>query len=508
MTYIPTIGLEIHAELKTKSKMFCSCLNDSLEQHPNVNICPICMGHPGTLPVANEEAVRLVQKVGLALHCEIAEYSKFDRKSYFYPDLPKGYQISQYDLPFCKGGSLKIRERIIHITRVHLEEDTGKLLHAATFGPAKIPSGRKVNLPLTEEYSLIDFNRAGVPLMELVTEPEITSGHEASIFAQELQLILRYLGASDANMEKGQMRVEANISVRPEGQEQLGTKVEVKNLNSFHAVEQAIEYEIKRQTELLEEGEGFKIVQVTMGWNTTVAETYVQREKEEAHDYRYFPEPDLPPFHFTKEEIEKLRAELPQARRERFLKEYKLSEKEVEILVQEKDLGEYFEKVVSELGPNLPREKLQKLIKLSSNYIISDLLGLLSRYAGSRIAGQTASVVGEDFLITPENFAELILLIEEGKVSSAIAKQVLKEMFAKGGDPSHIIEEKGLAQVTNEKEIEKIAKEIISKNPKAVQDYKKGKQNALQFLVGQLMAKTQDKASPDLAGQILHKLLE
>lgn len=482
MNYIPTIGLEIHAELKTKSKMFCSCFNDPLEQHPNVNICPICMGHPGTLPVANEEAIKKVIKVGLALHCNIAEKSKFDRKSYFYPDLPKGYQISQYDMPFCKQGGLKICERNIQITRVHLEEDTGRLQH---------PEG--------QDYSLVDFNRAGVPLMELVTEPVITSAAEARQFAQELQLILRYLGTSDADMEKGQMRVEANVSVRPQGQEKLGTKVEIKNLNSFRSVEQAIAYEIKRQTETLESGG--KVVQETRGWNDNKGETFSQREKESAHDYRYFPEPDIPPLRFSNEEIESIRAELPelpQARRERFQKEYGLSEKEIETFVQNKDIGEYLEKVISELGPNIPKDRLQKLIKLSANYILSDLMGLL----------EGASVEGEDFLITPEDFAELVLLIEQGTISSAIAKTVLKEMFAKGGDPHHIIEEKGLAQVTDESQIEAIARAIIAQNPKAVEDYKKGKQTALQFLVGQMMSATKGTTNPEQANRILLNLLK
>lgn len=495
MKYIPTIGLEIHAELKTRSKMFCSCLNDLLEQHPNVNICPICMGHPGTLPVANEDAINKVIKVGLALGCAIPERSKFDRKNYFYPDLPKGYQISQYDAPFCKEGYLDIggltplwgsdppllEGRTIRITRVHLEEDTGKLIH-----------------PVGADYSLVDFNRAGVPLMELVTEPDITSAKEASAFAQELQLILRYLGASDADMERGQMRVEANISVRPEGQEKLGTKVEVKNLNSFRSVHDAIEFEIKRQTEALESGT--KVIQVTMGWNPTTGTTFVQREKEEAHDYRYFPEPDLPPLHFSEEKIQTLRAqlpELPQARRDRFQKEYRLSPKEIEVFVGQKDLGEYFEKVISELGPNLSEERIHKLIKLSANYILSDLLGLLEK----------ASVVGDNFLITPKNFAELILLIEEGKVSSPIAKTVLKEMFASGKDPSHIIKDKGLAQVIDETKIQSIAQEIIKKNPQAVEDFKKGKENALQFLVGQMMTQTKGRANPRIVDEMLRKIL-
>ena len=482
MNYIPTIGLEIHAELKTKSKMFCSSLNDPLEQHPNVNICPICMGHPGTLPVANKVAIREVQKVGLALNCNLALFSKFDRKNYFYPDLPKGYQISQYDLPFCTGGYLDIEGKRIRITRIHLEEDTGKLLH-----------------PKGADHSLVDFNRAGVPLMELVTEPDIVSGKEAMAFAKELQMLLRYLAASNANMEKGQMRVEANVSIRPEGIEQLGTKVEVKNLNSFRSVGRAIAFEISRQSEVLKSKK--KIVQETRGWDDTKVETFSQREKEEAHDYRYFPEPDIPPFRFTKKEFDELNAELPELpwqRRERLSREYSLGPKEAEAFVQQKDIGEYFEKVVSELGPDLAPERLQKLIKLSANYILTDLMGLL----------QKASVRGEDFLITPENFAELVLLIEKGEISSPIAKQVLREMFGKGGDPSQIIKEKGLAQVSDEASIQKIAQEVIEKNPKAVEDYKKGKETALQFLVGQLMAKTKGTVNPETAHSMLENLLK
>ncbi|MBI2642539.1 MAG: Asp-tRNA(Asn)/Glu-tRNA(Gln) amidotransferase subunit GatB [Candidatus Wildermuthbacteria bacterium] len=475
MNYIPTIGLEIHTELKTKSKMFCSSPNDPLETQPNVNICPVCMGHPGTLPVANQEAINKVLRVGLALNCTIAEFSKFDRKNYFYPDLPKGYQISQYDMPFCKGGYLEVEGKKIRITRVHLEEDTARLVH-----PEKM------------NHSLVDFNRAGVPLMELVTEPDIASAKEARAFAEALQTILRYLNVSGADMEKGQMRVEANISVRPEKQKELGTKVEVKNLNSFQAVEKAIEFEITRQTSVLESGQ--KVSQVTMGWDSAKAATFVQREKEEAHDYRYFPEPDLPPLRFTKKEIEELKRELPElpeARKKRFQEEYKLAEKETDIFVRFKDLGEYFEKVASELGD-------KKQVKLAANYILSDLLGLL----------EGTSVVGKDFLITPEDFAELITFIHKGTISSSIAKQVLKEMFATGKDPHHIINEKGLSQVTNTKAIEKIAEAVIGGNPKAVEDYKKGKETALQFLIGQMMAQTRGTVSPDLASKTLKQLLK
>jgi len=470
MAYTPTIGLEIHVELRTKSKMFCSCLNDPNERHPNVNICPICMAHPGTLPVINQEAVRKVIKTGLALNSQIPEQAKFDRKNYFYPDLPKGYQISQYDMPFCQGGFLNVDGKKIRITRVHLEEDTGKLVHE-------------------KDCSLVDFNRAGIPLMELVTEPDITSAKEARAFAEELQLILRYLDVSEANMEKGQLRVEVNISLKKGAK--LGTKVEIKNLNSFRAVEHGIDYEIQRQAELLKAGK--KVIQETRGWHDFKEITFSQREKEESHDYRYFPEPDLPPLRFANKEIKEIKSavpELPADRRKRFKKEYGIDNKEIEVFVRNKDLGEYFEKVISEIGD-------RKLIKLCTNYLLTDLQGIL----------KGASVVGKDFRITPEDFAKFIKLISQGKISSKVAKVVLQEMFSRGSDPVQIIKEKGLTQITDEPEIQKAVKEVIVQNPKAIEDYKKGKETALQFLIGQVMAKTQGKANPGIVSQILKKLL-
>ncbi|MCX6718013.1 MAG: Asp-tRNA(Asn)/Glu-tRNA(Gln) amidotransferase subunit GatB, partial [Candidatus Staskawiczbacteria bacterium] len=331
MAYKPTIGLEIHAELKTNSKMFCSCKNDPDEKRPNYNICPICSAQPGTLPVANAEAIKKVIKTGVALHCKIAENSKFDRKNYFYPDLPKGYQISQYDQPLCEGGYLEIEGHKIRITRIHLEEDTGSLMHL--FEPEDSQSRR----PEGTDYSLINLNRAGVPLMELVTEPDITSGKEAREFAQELQLILKYLGVSDADMEKGQMRVEVNISISQD--KKLGTKVEIKNLNSFKVVEKAVDFEIKRQEEVLSSGKS--VVQETRGWHDKKEITFSQREKEEAHDYRYFPEPDLPAMHFDKNyvnEIQLSMLELPEEKRERFKKEYGLEDAPIEFFVANKDL--------------------------------------------------------------------------------------------------------------------------------------------------------------------------
>ena len=478
-SYTPTIGLEIHVELKTKSKMFCSCFNDPDEKQPNVNICPVCMGHPGTLPVINEEALKGVIKTGLALNSRIPEHSKFDRKNYFYPDLPKGYQISQYDMPLCEGGFLDIDGRKIDITRVHLEEDTGRLIH-----------------PPATDFSLVDFNRAGVPLMELVTEPDITSAKEAKAFAEELRLVLRYLGVSDADMEKGEMRVEANISVS-DGKK-LGTKVEIKNLNSFRSVEYGINYEIERQSKILSAGK--KVIQETRGWDAAKGVTVSQRKKESAHDYRYFPEPDLPSLQFEAEDIKKIKhgiPELPQAKRERFKKQYELDEEAIEMFIGSKHLGGYFEKVVSELDPKLSHDKIVNLIKLSSNYITSDLQGLL----------KGGSVADKDFKITPENFAEFVGLIEQGVISSKIAKTVLQEMFLTGGDPSNIIKEKGLSQITGEKEIEDAVRTIIAQNPKAVADFKNGKDNAFQFLIGQVMAQTRGKASPEMTSQLLKKLL-
>ena len=477
MTYQPKIGLEVHVELDTKTKMFCSCLNDPNERHPNMNICPICTAQPGVLPVINKEAVRKTIKTGLALNCQIPEYSKFDRKNYFYPDLPKGYQISQLYQPLCKEGFLEINGRKIRIREVHLEEDTGRLVHE-------------------KDCSLVDFNRAGIPLMELVTEPDITSAKEAREFAENLHLIMHYLDVSDADMEKGEMRVEVNISLS--AGKKLGTKVEIKNLNSFRAVERGIGYEIDRQTRVLKSGK--KVVQETRGWDDVKGVTLSQREKEAAHDYRYFPEPDLPPLRHSEEFIEKIKAEipeLPQQRKVRLKREYELGGKSIEVFVYNKGLGEYFEKVISELPPKIPKNQLPRLIKLATNYLITDLQGLL----------RGASVIGEDFLITPENFAQFINLIEEGKISSKIAKMVLSEMFATGADPSHIIEEKGLIQITDEKELEIVISDAVFQNTKAVEDYKKGKENAFQYLIGQVMARTKGKANPQIVKEILNKIL-
>ena len=480
MKYFPKIGLEIHIELKTNSKMFCSCPNDPEERHANLNICPICLGQPGTLPTINEEAIKKVIKVGLALNCQISEFSQFDRKNYFYPDLPKGYQISQFYYPLCKNGFLEIDERKIKIREIHLEEDTGSLVHFQKEG-----------------YSLVNFNRAGIPLMELATEPDITSAIEAKKFAQELHLLMHYLNVSDADMEKGQMRVEANISLSKE-RDKLGTKVEIKNLNSFKALQEAIEYEIKRQAEVLDGGG--KIIQETRGWDENRKITVSQREKEYSSDYRYFPEPDLPPLKISTQLINEIKAqipELPQEKRKRFKREYGLEEEAIGFFVYNKKLSQYFEKVISEFPPHLPPQKLSALIRLTSNYIISDLRGLLKK----------ASIEEEEFLISPAHFAKFISLIEEGKISSRIAKKLLEEMFGTGKDPIKLIEEKNLLQITDEKEIEKIVKIVISENPRAVSDFKNKKESALQFLIGQVMGRTKGRANPQVVSKILERIL-
>lgn len=496
-SYVPAIGLEVHCELKTRSKMFCACPNGCDQKEPNADVCPICLGHPGTLPTANIEAIKLAVKTGLALGCVIQPQSKFDRKNYFYPDLPKGYQISQYDQPFCLGGSLSISQedgkaKEIRIRRVHLEEDTARLIH-----------------PAGADLSLVDFNRSGVPLMELVTEPDIATAHEARQFAEELQMILRYLNVSDADMEKGKMRVEVNISVSvPQKGNELGTKVEIKNLNSLRAVEGAVAFEISRQTGLLEAGE--KIKQETRGWNESKLETYSQRDKEEAFDYRYFPEPDLVPCVFNEEFINLIRAEigeLPMAKRQRFIREYSLNAQTVEVFVRNRELGSYFEKAVSELENWIKERKMiddvysaefAKLCKLCSNYLVSDVIGLLKGRAFTQA----------EFKVTPENFAEFITMISAGDISSKIAKTVLEVMMESGQDPSQIIEERGLSQVSDEGELSALIAKIIENNAKAVADYASGKENAFQYLTGQILGASGGKANPGVARELLKKMLD
>lgn len=453
--YSTTIGLEIHAELKTRTKMFCSSANDPHAAEANTHICPVCMAFPGTLPVINKEAVRHVVRVGAAVGGKIADYTEFDRKNYFYPDLPKGYQISQYKYPLISGGALNG----VQLTRIHLEEDTARSQH--TDG----------------EYSLIDFNRAGVPLMELVTEPVVHDAKTASLFAQELQLLLRVLGASDANMEKGEMRVEANISVSKDAK--LGTKVEVKNLNSFKAVEKAIEFETKRHIALLEKGE--RVIQETRGWDENKQHTFSQRLKEESHDYRYFPDPDLPKLRlsqlpeFAPETIAASLPELPWEKRERLIKTGVKAEDAV-VLIADSTFGEFFDSEI------LAATKDREAVRVAANYLLSDVRGADSEHALKNLQGGV--------------FLELIALIVKGELSSRGAKDVLVVLIQEGGDARRIAEERGLLQVHDTEALRAYARQAIENNPSVALDLKNGKGSALQFLIGQGMKFSKGSANP------------
>ncbi|MDD5598062.1 MAG: Asp-tRNA(Asn)/Glu-tRNA(Gln) amidotransferase subunit GatB [Victivallaceae bacterium] len=477
--YEAVIGLEVHVEVKTASKMFCSCAND-FGGEPNTRVCPVCMGYPGVLPVPNKKAIEQTVIAGLLTDCEIARFSKFDRKSYFYPDMPKNYQISQYDLPFCEHGRIKISGKgfsgedigdvTIGITRIHLEEDVGKLNH--------FPG-----------YSGVDYNRAGVPLMEIVSEPDIRTPDEAYAYLNKLKQIMQYAGISDCDMEKGQMRCDVNVSVRKAGTEKFGTKIEIKNLNSFRAVHRSLEYEIWRQPEVLESGGALQ--QETRGWNDDRGETYLMRVKEAAHDYRYFPDPDLMPVTFSDEEIENFRKnlpELPEAMRERFIAGFGITDYDAEVLCQSKALALYFEKGAA----------LIKTPKLLANWIISELLRELSD-AGTDISGCR---------ISPEQFAALIGLIENNTISGKIAKDVFGEMFKTGKDAQAIVKEKGLEQVTDTGAIETLVDEAVANNAQQVQQYKDGNAKVLQFFVGQVMKLSRGKANPQMVVQLLKQKLD
>ncbi len=469
--YKVTIGLEIHAELKTTTKMFCACRNNPDEEKPNVNVCPVCMAHPGTLPVPNMKAVESVVKVGLALGANIANFTEFDRKNYFYPDIPKGYQISQYKYPIVSGGKLNG----VAVTRVHLEEDTANNKHRDGDPDASVGAG----------FSLIDYNRAGVPLMELVTEPVIHSAKEAGDFGRELQLLLRTLGVSDANMEKGEMRVELNLSVSDT--DKFGTKVEVKNINSFKAVEKAAEYEIKRHIALLEAGKGSEIIQETRGWDENKQSTFSQRKKEDSHDYRYFPEPDIPKMYLHEMfDLEKMRAELPElpsAKRER-LKALGIKDEDVEILVSDFELIQFLEAILVEVGP-----------RPAVNYILSDLNGL-------------RKIAGADFKFPkPESFAKIMQMLGDNKLSSRGAKDLIAEIVKADIDPETFAKEHGLIQEFDEGKLKATAEAIIVANPKVALDYKSGNEKSIQFLVGQFMRESKGSANPQLALKILQEIL-
>ncbi len=449
MSYKLTVGLEIHAELATETKMFCNSKNDPDEKRPNLNICPVCMGYPGTLPVINKEAVRSVLRVGAAAGGKLADYTEFDRKNYFYPDIPKGYQISQYKYPLVSGGEISG----VKLTRIHLEEDTAKSSHDS------------------QDASLVDFNRAGIPLMELVTEPVISSPEEASNFARELQLLLIYLGVSSANMEKGEMRVEANISVS--NSNDLGVKVEVKNLNSFKAVEKAIKFEYDRQKACIEAGEN--ILQETRGWDENKEETFSQREKEESHDYRYFPDPDLPKLfiseipEFSQKSLEDSLPELPWQKRRKYIEEYGLKPEAAELYTRDTQKGSYIEEVYEKLSD-------KGLIQTASNYLTTDL----------------------KTLIPSESFIELVEMLEEGEISSRAGKDILKILQEQGGSPKEIAEEKNLLQVSDHQTLKKIAEEVLSEN----------EGTPLQFMVGQAMKKSEGRANPKILTEIFEELLK
>ncbi len=473
--YDVIIGMEVHAQLLTKSKMFCGCSADYADAPPNTHVCPVCMALPGALPVINKAAVEATIRTGLALNCEIAEFSVFARKNYFYPDLPKGYQISQYELPLTYNGWVEIegddgKPKRIRIRRAHLEEDTGKLVHV-------------------NGHSLVDLNRAGVPLLEIVTEADIRSADEAHRYLTKLRTILRYLGVSTADMEKGAMRCEANLSIRPKGQEEFGTKVEIKNLNSFKAVRDAIAYEVQRQIEVLESGG--TIEQVTLGWDAARGRTFVQRSKEYAHDYRYFPEPDLLPLEIPREWVEELRAtlpELPDAKIERFGREYGLSRKEAGIVVEDQEVADWYEAAVRACGNTCE---------------VSNLLpGEIFRHLNEANIPITA------MRVTPEGLADLLRLVDKGTINRNTAKSVLQEMFETGKAAQAIVDEKGLAQVSDEAALVAIVEQVIADNPDEVRRYREGKKGLFGWFVGQVMKATRGKANPAVVRKLLQERLD
>lgn len=478
MQYEAVIGLEVHAQLLTQSKMFCPCSAAIFGAQPNTFVCPVCLGMPGVLPTINRKAVEYTVMTALALNCEIPHFSKFDRKNYPYPDLPKSYQISQYDMPLSHDGWLEIqldgKTKQIGIRRVHLEEDTAKLTH--------IHRGR-------EAYSLVDFNRSGIPLMEIVSEPDMRSPEEAYQYAAKIRTILRYLGVNSGNMEEGALRFEANISLRPAGSQELGTKVEVKNLNSFRAITSALRYEIERQRKALDAGG--TIAQETMGWDEARGVTVPQRTKEFAHDYRYFPEPDLPPLVLDRQWVEEIRTrlpELPDAKRDRFMREYDLSRYDAQVLTAEREVADYFEAVAKE-HPNA---------KAVSNWITGELFRLLK--AASQEIGQSP--------VQPEGLVELLKHLERGTISGSVGKAVFEEMFKTSRTATEIIAEQGLSQLSDREALAQVAQRVLAENPAAVADFLSGKEQALRFLMGQVMKATRGRANPRIVSQMLREELE
>jgi len=482
VAYEAVIGIECHVELRTATKMFCGCPN-AFGGEPNTKICPVCLGMPGALPVPNARAIELIVTTGLAFGASIPAFSKFDRKNYFYPDMPKDYQISQYDMPLTAGGSVKYwlddgAMKECRLTRIHLEEDTGKSTHAGS-GDGRIAGS---------SYSLVDFNRAGVPLMECVSEPELTSPQEAIAYLESLRRTLLALDVSDVKMEEGSLRCDANVSVRPAGSAQLGTKTEIKNMNSFRSVERAIASEIERQIELL--NSGGRIVQETRGWDEVNGVTHSMRSKEEAHDYRYFPDPDLVPLEIQPSDVTRLQASLPTLpwqRFERYTTEYGLAAKQATQLIDNRSLGAYFDSVVERSGN--PQQ--------SSNFVLGDL---------ARLANETGVAVG-DSGITAEHLAELIALVQSKRVNSKIAKALVERMWNGAGSPAAIVEREGLAQTSDRETIEPLVDQVLAAHPDVAANYRAGKQNVMGFLVGQVMKASGGKADPAVVNQLVRDKL-
>lgn len=473
--YEIVIGLEIHAELSTKSKIFCSCTTQ-FGGEENTHCCPVCTGMPGTLPVLNEEVVLYAAKAGLAMNCEIAQFSKQDRKNYFYPDLPKAYQISQYDLPLCSGGYIDIKlgeeTKRIGITRIHIEEDAGKLLHDEW-----------------ESGSLIDYNRCGVPLIEIVSEPDMRSAEEARLFVEGVKSILEYTGVSDCKMQEGSLRADVNLSVRKKGQKEFGTRTEMKNLNSFRSIVRAINAEAERQIDEIESGG--TVVQETRRWDDNKGISYAMRSKEEAHDYRYFPDPDLVPVVLTLEEIQKIKdtlPELPEKRKQRYVDQLGLPAYDAELITASKYLADFFEEVL----------KHTKNVKGVSNFILGDLLKSL----------KDNDIEAKDIPFPPEYLGKLVSMVDDGKISNTIAKKVFLTMFETKKDPTIIVKEQGLEVVNDEGVLLEAVKKVISSNPQSVADFKSGKEKAFGFLMGQVMKETRGKANPQLINSLLKETLE
>lgn len=477
--YTIVIGLEVHAELMTKTKLFCSC-STSFGNEANSQVCPICLGLPGTLPVLNEKAVEFAVKAGLALNCEVANFSKFDRKNYFYPDLTKAYQISQYEMPICHHGQVEFFvngvKKVVGVNRVHMEEEAGKSVH----------SGATIT---DSEFSLEDYNRCGIPLIEIVSEPDMRSPEEARIYMETLRNILRYANVSDCKMEEGSLRCDANISLMPKGATKYGTRSEIKNMNSFKAVQKALEYEALRQAELLDAGK--KVVQETRTWDDNAGITMSMRSKEEAHDYRYFPEPDLVPIVLTDQYIQNLKdslPELPVAKLNRYLNELELPQYDAELITANKDLADYFEAVL----------EYYKDAKVVSNWLMGEFMRLINEQ-GLEI---------DQVKVKPKDLAAMFTLQDKGIISSKIAKTVFEEMFKTGKDPDTVVKEKGLVQISDVSEIENIVQDVIKNNPAPVAQYLEGKEKVLGFLVGQVMKLSHGKANPQMANEYLKKALD